>query len=191
MMPSDNQAVLTTTQNWVQTFVVDMTLCPFAKKEVSQKRLRYVVSAATDMQTLLGDLEQELQELREKPDVETALLIHPHALNQFDDYNQFLDDADKLIELMDLSGVFQVASFHPNYQFAGTEPGAPENFTNKSPYPMLHILREDSLERAIESYPDIEAIPERNIALMNSLGSAKLLALWQSCFARPPADDAR
>lgn len=186
-MASDTPSeVISATNNWVQTFVVDMTLCPFAKKEVSQKRLRYTVSAADSKTHLLSDLETELEYLQAHPEIETALLIHPQALNRFNDYNQFLDDADRLLVMMELDGVFQLASFHPDYQFAGTEPNDPENFTNRSPFPMLHILREASLELAIATYPDVDAIPERNIALMNSMGYEELEGLRQSCFEGLP-----
>jgi hypothetical protein len=111
--------------------------------------------------------------------VETTLLIHPDLLNNFYAYNEFLDDADELLYQEGLEGVLQIASFHPNYQFSGTELNDAENYTNRSPYPMLHILREDSLEKAIALHPNVDAIPERNIQVMHQLGVTKLQQLLQ------------
>ena len=122
--------------------------------------------------------------LNKDESIETTLLIHPRVLQEFYHYNQFLNAADGLLVQMDLSGVFQIASFHPDYQFGGTQPDDVENFTNKSPYPLLHLIREDSLERAIAQYPDSDQIPERNITLLNSLGRNKVQTLLLSCFEK-------
>ena len=126
-------------------------------------------------------LHHELELLDSDPSIETTLLIHPKALENFDNYNQFLDDVDSFLVQMSFEGTYQVASFHPDYQFSGTEADAAENYTNRSPYPMLHLLREESLERAIAEHPDINQIPARNIALMNSIGKNRLGALLQNC----------
>ena len=127
-------------------------------------------------------LETEIELLGNDESIETTLLIHPEVLQDFFDYNQFLELADELLVLMELDGVYQVASFHPDYQFAGTAADDVENYTNRSPYPLLHILREESLARSIAAYPDIEEIPVRNIEQMKNLGREKLQALIQSCF---------
>lgn len=173
--------VITATRLWVQRFVTDLELCPFAQHAVRAERLRFTHSDARSAEELLQALQDELQLVQAQPEIETSLLIHPEVLQDFEDYNQFLDLADALLEDLELDGIFQVASFHPQYQFAGTQPEDAENFSNRSPYPLLHILREDSLDRAIATYPDVDQIPERNITRMNALGAERLRQLWQSC----------
>ena len=173
--------ILAVTRKWVESFVVDLNLCPFAKKELAGNRVRFVVSTADSGELLLTDLQAELELLGGDQRIETTLLIHPDVLQKFVEYNQFLDYADALIEQMTLTGTYQIASFHPDYQFDGTDPMAAENCTNRSPYPMLHLLREKSLEQAIASYPDIEQIPRRNIALMQKLGKEELLKIRKQC----------
>ena len=126
-------------------------------------------------------LQVELELLNTDPSVETTLLIHASVLRNFDDYNRFLGYADSLLVEMGLEGIYQIASFHPDYQFDGTKPNDAENYTNRSPYPMLHLIREASLERVIADY-QVDQIPVRNIALMNYLGQDKLQALLRSCF---------
>lgn len=180
-MSQDN--VTRAVQRWVETMVVDLNLCPFARKEVTKQRIRYALTEAEDIGTLLQALQNELEQLNSHPDIETTLLIHPHVLTDFLDYNQFLDAADELLRQLGLEGVYQIASFHPDYQFAGTQPGDAENYSNRSPYPLLHLLRESSLERAIEEYPDTADIPERNIRLLEDMGPHKLQQLLAACFA--------
>lgn len=177
---NDEQIVLAV-QQWVDTFVVGMNLCPFAKRELVKHRVRFVATAARTSEQLLKALQDELELLNRQSSVETTLLIHPHVLQDFYDFNDFLDEADHLLMEMELEGVYQIASFHPDYQFGGTQPNDAENYTNRSPYPVLHVLREASLERAIADYPDVDDIPQRNIELMNTLGQHKLQALLRSC----------
>ena len=129
---------------------------------------------------MLNALADELDVLVNDPDIETTLLIHPSVLQDFYDYNQFLDLVDGLLKELELEGVFQVASFHPDYQFGGTDLDDAENYTNRAPYPLLHIIREASLEHVIGQYPDVDAIPERNVALMNEMGVNKLQLLLNS-----------
>ncbi|RKF22305.1 DUF1415 domain-containing protein [Alginatibacterium sediminis] len=159
-----------------------MNLCPFAKREVVNNRLALVVSEATSEQDLLEDLEAELLRVLQNQAIETSLLIHPLVLTHFFDYNQFLFLVDELLISMELDGVIQVASFHPDYQFGGSQVDDPDNYTNRSPYPMLHLIRESSLERAIDSHPDVAGIPQRNIELMQAMGSQKIKLLLQACF---------
>ena len=166
----------------METVVVGLNLCPFAKRELVKNSVRFSVSCAESEEQLLADLQEELEVLDRNESIETSLLIHPRVLQSFYDYNQFLDYADGLLLQMNLEGVYQIASFHPQYQFGGTEPDDAENYTNRSPYPMLHLLREESLERAIADYPDSDLIPERNIELMRRMGHEKLQALLESCF---------
>jgi len=164
--------------------VIGLNLCPFAKRELVKNRVRFAVTEATTQKQLLIALQTELELLNSEPSVETTLLIHPDVLCDFHDYNQFLSDADELLAQMKLDGVYQVASFHPDYQFADTDPSDVENYTNRPPYPMLHLIREESLALAIASYPDVDDIPERNKNLMKSLGENKLKGLLGACLER-------
>lgn len=173
-----NEPIITAVRQWVESFVVAMNLCPFAKRELLKERVRFVSTPAASEEALLVALQEELLLMEADAAIETTLLIHAQVLQDFYDFNDFLDIADRLLVQMDLDGVYQIASFHPDYQFGGTQPDDAENYTNRSPYPVLHILREDSLEHAIAGYPDVDDIPERNIALMNELGRDKLQALW-------------
>ena len=173
--------VISATRKWVEDVVVGYNLCPFAKRELVRNRVRFVVSEAETEDELLQALHSELQRLEDEPEIETSLLIHPGVLQDFGPYNEFLDAADGLLAYLDMEGVYQIASFHPDYQFAGTKPDAAENYTNRSPFPMLHLLREASLEAAIDSYPDVDGIPQRNIELMNELGSEKMRSILRSC----------
>lgn len=177
----NDEEIIHAVRQWVETFVVGMNLCPFAKRELVKKRVRFVTTAATTAEQLLQVLQTELELLNADPSVETTLLIHPAVLQDFYDFNDFLGCADSLLVDMELEGIYQLASFHPDYQFGGTRPCDAENYTNRAPYPVLHLLREESLERVIADYPDVDDIPERNIALMNSLGQDKLEALLKLC----------
>jgi hypothetical protein len=161
--------------------VVGMNLCPFAKRELVKQRVRFTVTEAATEDELLQALQAELELLNADPSIETTLLIHPAVLGDFLDYNQFLDIADALLLQMELDGVYQVASFHPDYQFGGTAPWEAENYTNRAPYPILHLLREESLDRVLGDNPDADEIPQRNIDLMNSMGEEKLKALLAEC----------
>ena len=179
---SDNTQVAAAIRQWVDTVVVGLNLCPFAKRELDKDRVRFVVSNAISEQGLLVDIEAELDLLEKDASIETTLLIHPQVLETFHEYNQFLNYAEGLLQQMELDGVYQIASFHPDYQFGGTEPDDAENYTNRSPYPALHLLREESLDRVLESTEFAEQIPIRNIELMNTMGSAELNALLKECF---------
>ncbi len=165
---NDEQIVLAV-RKWVETLVV------------VKNRVRFVTTAATTKEQLLLVLQAELELLNADLSVETTLLIHPDVLQDFYDFNDFLHDADSLLVEMELEGTYQIASFHPDYQFGGTSPSDAENYTNRSPYQVLHLLREDSLERVIADYPNVDDIPQRNIELMNELGREKLQALLKSC----------
>ena len=169
-------------RRWVESVVVALNLCPFAKRVLLQEQIRFVVTEANTEEQLLADLQDELTLLVNDSTVETTLLILPGLMQEFSDYNQFLGYADDLLIQMDLEGVYQVASFHPQYQFDGTETGDVENFTNRSPYPMLHLIREQSLDRALANYPDADQIPLLNIERMKGLGKDRLIELMQACF---------
>jgi len=156
-----------------------MNLCPFAAAEIKQQRLRTVVCYARDEQSLLAALQKEVLMLAESQAIETTLLVHPWVLEDFLDYNDFLNLCDQLLIDMNADDDFQIASFHPQYQFADTQVGDAENFANRSPYPLLHVLRESSVTRAVDAHPDITSVPQRNIERLNDLGTSHLLALWQ------------
>lgn len=173
------EQVLAATQDWLVKAVIGLNLCPFAKAVHVNQRIRYVVSEATTPEALLKDLARELLALRRSdPDeTETTLLIHPQVLQDFLDFNDFLDAADALVEELELDGELQVASFHPAYQFEGTARDEIGNYSNRSPYPTLHLLREASIERAMATMPDTDAIFEANLSTLDKLGLAGWLAL--------------
>lgn len=184
----DEDQVTETVLRWVRSVVIDLNLCPFARREIDNDRVRFQVTNEDSQEGLLLALQAELTLLIDDSSIETTLLIHPHVLQDFFDYNQFLDLADRLLVEMELDGVVQIASFHPRYQFRGTDAEDAENFTNRSPYPMLHLIREDSLARAIASYPDIDQVPARNIERMKSMGATNLKALLQACYESSTTD---
>src|SRR5262245_14049015 len=172
----DPEQVIEATRRWIASVVIGLNLCPFARRVFEGGKIRYVVSGAAGAAELLGELAAEVVALASGPAsaVETTLLIHPRALGDFPDYNEFLGAAEWLIEDLGQRGVIQLASFHPGYRFAGAGPGAVENYTNRSPYPMLHLLREASIA-AVAGDPDaLRAIPRRNVATLRSLGLEKM-----------------
>lgn len=175
----DPDAIIAATKTWIERAVIGLNLCPFASAVYVTEKIRYAVSSAQTREDLLLDLQRELETLAEAPasKIDTTLLMHPLVLNDFLDYNDFLDIADALIDEMDLEGVIQVASFHPKYQFEDTEPDEISNFSNRAPYPTLHLLRESSVEAALERYPEAESIYERNIETLQKLGIDGWLAL--------------
>ena len=164
--------VIAATRAWLERAVIGLNLCPFAKAVHARRQVRFVCSDASTSEALLAQLGEELLLLRDTSagDIDTTLLVHPQVLTDFLDYNDFLETADALVEALALDGVLQVASFHPDYQFAGSAPDDVENFTNRAPYPTLHLLREDSVSRAVAAFPDADAIVERNVATLRRLG---------------------
>ena len=174
----DERAAADATRRWVAAVVVGLNLCPFARRVSDAGRLRYAVTAAADCGALLAALGGELRVLAAAPraDVETTLLIHPRTLSAFSDYNDFLPEADRLVRDLGLQGVIQVAGFHPDYRFAGTSLDAVENYTNRSPHPMLHLLREESVTEVAGDPAALAAIPRRNIETLRCLGRAEILA---------------
>lgn len=165
-------ALIKRTTEWIETVVIGLNLCPFAKIPFAQGKVRCVVSDANDEAQLLKDLADELALLRgaEPCEIETTLLVHPQVLTDFLDYNDFLDASDALLEALELEGQLQVASFHPQYQFADTEADDISNCSNRAPFPTLHLLREASIDHAVASVADTDAIFERNIATLEKLG---------------------
>ena len=163
--------ILSATQAWLEKEVIGLNLCPFAKAVHAAGQIRYRVSAAVTPEGLIKDLAEELILLSDTDaaKIDTTLLIHPQVLTDFYDYNDFQDVIDAAVLKLGLYGVIQVATFHPQYQFADTAPDDPTNRTNRSPYPTLHLLREDSVERAVENYPDADKIAERNMETMRRI----------------------
>ncbi|WP_422017754.1 DUF1415 domain-containing protein [Roseateles sp.] len=168
----NHDQIIQDTRDWVVKAVIGLNLCPFAKAVHVNERIRYVVSDATDPEALLKDLARELLALNraDPEDVDTTLVIHPGVLTDFLDFNDFLDAADALVEELKLDGILQIADFHPGYQFGDSEPDDVANYTNRSPYPTLHLLREESISRAVESMPDTASIYENNLATLDKLG---------------------
>ena len=164
--------IIALTSAWVEHVVIGLNLCPFAKPVHTKGQIHYSVSHARDENSLAADLRLSMQNLiATTPDkIDTYLLIHPWVLTDFIDYNNFLDIADEILDELDLIGVLQIASFHPNYQFAGTTADDVTNCTNRSPFPMLHLLREESLDKATAALPDPDVIVNRNLETMTSLG---------------------
>jgi hypothetical protein len=178
--PTMAAAVITATQNWLERAVIGLNLCPFAKSVHVKKQIRYALTVAQTADELLAELEQELQHLAQSDpaELDTTLLIHPQAMVDFLDFHFFLAEADAAIRRLELDGILQIASLHPAYEFAGSNPDDVENFTNRSPYPTLHLLRESSIDRAVAAFPDAAAIFERNIETMNRLGHEGWRKLW-------------
>lgn len=178
----DDQIVVEHTRRWILSFVIGLGLCPFARPVFDAGRIRYAISHSRDKNSLSSDLSSELQLLLALPStqVETTLVIHPLVLGNFLDFNDFLGLVDQLLQELRLCGTIQVASFHPQYRFAGTEPDAAENYTNRSPYPMLHLLRETSFSQATDASDEVLKIPQRNIETMRCLGKERLLKRLRS-----------
>jgi hypothetical protein len=179
----DIDTIIARTRCWIERVVVELNLCPFARKPYEGGQVRYVVSVVEQPEDLLEDVQRELELLRatDAAVVETTVLIHPYVLNDFLDYNDFLGIVDALIDEGGYAGEFQVASLHPDYQFAGTEADDAENYTNRSPYPILHLLREEGLARAIAGYARPDKIPERNIRTLEKLGAARMREILDEC----------
>ena len=173
------ETVIADTVRWLERAVIGLNLCPFAKGVHTKGQIHYVVSEATDARGLLEDLQRELEALAEISPAkrDTTLLMAPQCLEDFLDFNDFLELVDELVEAMDLGGILQVASFHPRFQFDGTTEDDVTNATNRAPYPTLHLLREDSIDQAVEAFPEAETIYERNMQVLGELGAQGWAAL--------------
>ena len=180
LYPYELPAVVAATQLWLERAVIGLNLCPFAKAVHVKEQIRYAVTAAGTADELLAELEHELLVLsRENPkDLDTTLLIHPLVMTDFLDYHFFLAEADALLGRLGFDGVLQIASMHPRYEFADSEPDDIENFTNRSPYPCLHLLRETSIDRAVAAFPDAAKIFDKNIDTLRQLGHEGWRRLW-------------
>jgi hypothetical protein len=173
------------TRLWIRDFVIGLNLCPFAKKVFDADRIRFVMTDVIGEGELLDVLGDELKLLVAAPreQIETTILIHPRVLTDFRDYNDFLDTANRRVKELGLYGVVQIASFHPHYQFADTDPDDVTNFTNRSPYPMLHLIREASITEVAGDPEVLLGIPQRNMALLRDVGSAIALRITRTSTA--------
>lgn len=177
----NTQDIIEQTQCWINAVIIGLNFCPFAKREFVKQSINYQVSYETSLEENLNQLAAALAQLDSQPEIETTLLICADAFHSFDDFLQLIDYADQLIDELGYRSVYQIAHFHPDYCFQGEPENDPANYTNRSPYPTLHLLRESSLERAINNYPDTASIPENNITLARKLGSEHLKTLLEQC----------
>jgi len=180
-MESSNDRIIEQTTNWIKSVVIDCNFCPFAAKAVLKNSINYVVKTEIVMNDALETLTEELKRLESDPETETSFIIFPDTFKSFDDYLNLVKKAERLISKEKYDGIFQVASFHPDYCFEGSDENDPANYTNRSIYPMLHILREESLTRALSLYPDPESIPEHNIAFARQKGLQYMQLLRSAC----------
>lgn len=177
-----NDIIIEQTKNWVRQVVIGCNFCPFAKKELQLGRIHFEVSSAVEMEAALETFMAECRRLDDNAEIETTLLVFADGFTDFDAYLALVEMAEDLLVEQDYEGVYQVASFHPDYCFAGAAENDPANYTNRSLLPMLHLLREDSLTDALDNFPDPEGIPERNIAYAKEKGLAHMKALREACF---------
>lgn len=175
-------SAIAATRMWLETVIIGHSLCPFAKRELDLGSIRFYEDAETRIEICLQNLIAECVLLDGDETITTTLLIYPHGFAVFDDYLDFLGLAEDLLIAQGYEGVYQLASFHPDYCFDETVPNDAANYTNRSPYPMLHLLRESSIEQAVNSHPDAEGIPPRNIKLTRKLGLKQMQALLAACY---------
>ena len=171
-----------TTQRWIQSFVVELNLCPFAQHVTARDVIRYTACAKESLQDILHALHEEMDWLDSDPETETSFLILTSGMKDFSDFNDCLAMAQELLVMMNWVGRYQLVGFHPHHQFDGTDPDDAENYTNRSPYPMVHILRESSVTQAVDATANIALIPKRNTDTLNQLGVEVLIKRWQDCF---------
>lgn len=176
-----SETIIAQTKKWIADVVVGCNFCPFAGREVKRGSIFYEVNNSDNQQEVLEQFFSLMQQLDEDATIETSLLILPSGFNDFDNYLSLVENAEKIIEQENYEGIYQVASFHPGYLFAGSNEQDPANYTNRSPYPMLHLLREASVTRAVESYPDINSVPENNIAYTKEKGLMYMQELLAAC----------
>ncbi|MGI9894270.1 DUF1415 domain-containing protein [Vibrio natriegens] len=181
---TDINAITQQVDQWLNDVVIGLNLCPFAAKPQRNKQIKIFVSEASQEEALLEDILLQLIELSntEPEKLETTLVVVPNMLDDFWDYNLFIDWVEGLIKQQDWEGIFQVATFHPDYCFGGAEPEDDENLTNRSPYPIFHLIREESMEKVLKHYPDPESIPDTNIARVSALSEEERKTLFPYLF---------
>lgn len=181
-IPADN--IIASVRYWISQTIIGYNFCPFARREFVKNTINYTVSSLNSIEPALYELVDELTYLDKNPATETTLIIFPQGFEAFDDYLDLLDYANQLIERMEYSGTYQIASFHPEYCFDGVESSDPANFTNRSPYPILHILREASLDKALENYDEPESIPDTNIQVAREKGVQTFVDILKRSFTK-------
>lgn len=176
MTDNNDSAKLTLVRNWIEQVVIGLNFCPFARKPYDENRVSIVIDHATEDDAILEVVLKELLRLENatENELETTLIVLPNVYPDFMEFNSLLHVLNNVLELEGFEGIFQIASFHPHYQFAGTQPGARENFTNRAPYPILHLIREDSIEKVLALHPDPDSIPENNIKRLNQFTETQL-----------------
>ena len=177
---ANEEAIIAQTKNWIKEVVVGCNFCPFAARELKRGSIHYEVISSADRKTVLEALSAIFTKMDNEPDVETSLLILPAGFASFTVYLQMIDLAEALLDEENYEGVYQIASFHPAYLFAGANNSDPSNYTNRSPYPMIHLLREASVTKAVDTYPDVDDIPQKNIAFATAKGLAALQLLREA-----------
>lgn len=180
-MQKSAETIITQTKQWLEKIVIGCNFCPFAAKPFFQDKIRYRVVASAQKKDILEALVRECSWLEENVETETSLLILPEGYEKFDAYLDLLDIAEQLLEKEGYEGIFQLASFHPDYRFAGSKADDAANYTNRSPYPILHLLKEESIEKALEKFPDPDKIPDKNIAFAREKGLEYMKNLLKSC----------
>jgi hypothetical protein len=173
--------IIEQTKNWLETIVIGLNFCPFARSELEQNSIHYAVVRANDMQSCLESLVLECERLARNQNIATSLIIYPELWSEFDDFLDYLAIAESLLEAQNYQGTYQLASFHPRYCFEGEKTGDPANYTNRSLYPMLHLIREDMLKKVLKQYPHPEQIPLQNIKRARKLGEPKLKTMLEGC----------
>lgn len=169
------------TKCWLSSIIIELNFCPFAQREFIKESIRYTISTDSDLETNLHVFAEELEHLDDKPATETTLLIFENAFTDFNDFVELIDYADQLIDELGYRSTYQLAHFHPDYCFEGADEHDAANYTNRAPFPILHLLREDSLQKAIDNYPDTSNIPENNINLTRQFGIEKMRTLLAKC----------
>ncbi|MCW9024550.1 MAG: DUF1415 domain-containing protein [Gammaproteobacteria bacterium] len=186
---TEKTVVITHTINWLEQFIIKYSICPFARKEHENNSIRYTIVNDHSLEEQLTALIDECLVLDTCPEVETSLLIFPDSFPGFDDYLDYCALAEELLAEHHYEGIYQIASFHPQYQFDQTHINDAENYTNRSPYPMIHLIREKSIEIALEHFPEPENIPLRNIELTRQLGREQLESILQQCYVNKENND--
>ncbi len=181
---TNSTQIIEQTQCWISQFIIQHNICPFAKREFEKNSIHYEVVISEKLENQLQELIYSCEQLDRENDIETSLLIVPNGLSDFDDYLDFLELANELLHQQGYESVYQLASFHPNYCFDGVEADDASNFTNRSPYPMLHLIREVSLEKALTHYPKPEEIPARNIEYTREMGVSSLIKILKDCIKK-------
>ncbi len=176
------ELVIKQTEKWIRDVVIGLNLCPFAAKEIKNNTVKYVCSDNDTVENVLSTIIEECVYLDNNPNTETTLIILPNSFSDFDDYLEILEYIDETLFKFNYEGIYQVASFHPNYEFEDSEVNDAANYTNRSPYPMLHILREESIEKVLDKYPNHEDIPERNVNFTREKGIEYMKMLRDACF---------